>query len=107
MTTPEDFETLLSECIKSAFADYASSADQRSRHEKSKDALLAYVAKLTPVWRSEPPTEPGWYWCRRKSDKHLLSTVEVYQEGDALMVRTLYPMDLTAFEWAGPLIKPR
>lgn len=22
------------------------------------------LAVLEPEWRKEPPTEPGWYWCR-------------------------------------------
>lgn len=110
MSTPQDFETLLRDFTESVRRH----AMDPNRHNANdlvyeREVILAYVAKLTPIWRSEPPNEPGWYWCRsnRESASGRSEPVEVYQDGSALLSRTLYPMDFRAFDWAGPLPPPQ
>lgn len=76
-------------------------------HSEACNALRAYVQNLTPAWRSEPPTEPGWYWCAMRR----LLVVEVYRDGHRLAAQaagsTIPEEDFTKFKWSGPIQPPQ
>lgn len=67
-------------------------------------------------WRSEPPAEEGWYWCRYWNKGQQLSgpvVKEVYREDGVLMagsseVRHYANMGRAEaqHEWAGPIPEP-
>lgn len=62
-------------------------------------------------WTTEPPTEPGYYWCRTRW--RYATVVEVAEENGHLVVYemgrddTPAPPDWTEYlAWSGPLTAP-
>jgi len=64
-------------------------------------------------WRDEPPTEPGWYWHRKKGhEEGVIFAVAPHSETGDLWAHTIdggwkAPIqDTGEHEWAGPIPKP-
>lgn len=107
MSTPQDFETLLRDFTESVRRH----AMDPNRHNANdlvyeREVIRAYVAKLTPIWRSEPPNEPGWYWCRWEGLQKTAAVLEITRRrrDGTLIIRG--GLKLRA-EWSGPLQPPQ
>jgi len=63
------------------------------------EAVLGHVSAPVRLTRTEPPTEPGWYWARFRGDAH---------KGDR--ARPVYAFinepGFDLYDWFGPLDLP-
>lgn len=58
------------------------------------------------VWTTEPPKQPGYYWCRYKgSDKSTWSPAYIPAVADLTQYGGLEESEQV--EWAGPIPEPR
>ncbi len=57
--------------------------------------------------RTDPPTEPGWYWGRIRNEDYRPEPLGVFRVGGTLAVHWgTRPADLGGFDWFGPLELP-
>lgn len=71
--------------------------ERRMTMRKKKDQL---------VWTTEPPKQPGYYWCRYKgSDKSTWSPAYIPAVADLTQYGGLEESEQV--EWAGPIPEPR
>ena len=59
-------------------------------------------------WTKEPPTEPGWYWCKDALDTEIVNIDYFQSTGLCVFIKRDYeayalPRDA---EWAGPIPMP-
>ena len=58
-------------------------------------------------WRTDPPTEPGWYWVKEKG-KPLPVIVELWKIGDWMQSTDFLSVRDDRFDcWLGPLEVPQ
>lgn len=97
----DDFDDWCEECNDDAGDVKLDSGEWLCRDCLAKRCNELMAADSPPAWTKEQPTEPGWYFARRKDDRTKKSC-DYYDAEDLNVSPTFY----SDWEWAGPIQEP-